>query len=603
MKSTAHGSALCLAALLACMAITASAQTDDGAPLEGRSAIRDQSEHYARYSFEREEQWDSLAGRDPMPRAMGLSQQRACSLQRTVFGWHPYWSGTAYEGYDYSLLSDICYFSYDVDPATGGYKSIHSWKTTPMVDRAREAGVRVHLCVVLFSDHALFLSNAASRARLMDSLVALVKLRGAQGVNVDFEAVPSSQRLPFTTFMVELANRFHRDIPGSRVSIALPAVDWSNTFDVATMAQAVDLFIIMGYDYHWSSSDNSGPVSPKNNGSLWSAYDVTRSVNYYLAKGIPPARLALGLPYYGYDWATADDKPASATSAKGTAVVFSTARQRAATHGRRWDESSSTPWYAYRADSSWRQCWYDDEVSLRMKYEMTTMKNIGGIGIWALGYDGTNRETWDAIRDVFTDCPRSPCSGSFTDMGGPTGDYYNNDSFTYTIAPENARSVRLAFRSFSVADDELAIYDGADTNAPLIGRYTAQNSPAVVTANSGRMTLLFRSNSTGTSWGWTSEWSCTQAPLGVDAEPTGRPWLAPNPASGAVTLRTAFATPGRVALTVCTMLGTPALEYDAGVLPAGAHEHVLDLAGLADGAYMVRIRHAHGTTTTMLLKR
>ena len=106
----------------------------------------------------------------------------------------------------------------------------------------------------------------------------------------------------------------------------------------------VDLFIIMGYDYHWSSSAQSGPVSPKNNGIMWSAYDVTRSINYYLNKGVPKKNLCLGLPYYGYNWNCKDSTPASNTIGKGNAEFYSTAVSKANLIGRKWDPQSSNPY-------------------------------------------------------------------------------------------------------------------------------------------------------------------------------------------------------------------------------------------------------------------
>lgn len=229
-------------------------------------------------------------------------ENNECNLNKVVFGWNPYWMGTAYETFDFSLLSDVSYFSYEVNPETGNYNTVHSWKTTNLIPLAQAAGTRVNLCVTLFANHALFFNNPTAKQTLIDSLLALVAMRNADGVNIDFEAIPGSQRDNLTTFMRELGERFHAERPGSHISINLPAVDWSKTFDVAAMLPYVDLFIVMGYDYHWRSAPNTGPVAPKNNGKLWSAIDVTRSVNYYLKEGIPPAQLCLALPWYGYDW-------------------------------------------------------------------------------------------------------------------------------------------------------------------------------------------------------------------------------------------------------------------------------------------------------------
>ena len=79
-----------------------------------------------------------------------------------VFGWHPYWMGTAYNNYDFSLLSTFSYFSYEVNPSTGNYNSIHSWKTSPAIAMAQAAGVKVELAVTNFgaTNNNIFLTNS-----------------------------------------------------------------------------------------------------------------------------------------------------------------------------------------------------------------------------------------------------------------------------------------------------------------------------------------------------------------------------------------------------------------------------------------------------------
>jgi GH18 family chitinase len=562
---------------------------------------------------ESEAMWDSINGRtteqslrsmddrtqhDRTQPAEGSFLQRAsssCKLGATVFGWNPYWMGTAYENYDYSLLSDVCYFSYEVDPTTGGYTSIHSWRTTGLVDRAKAAGTRVHLCVTLFSDHARFFANATARLTLIDSLTALVKARNANGVNIDFEAVPASERASMAAFIVELARRFHKEIPGSRISIALPAVDWGNAFDVVAMRDDVDLFIIMGYDYHWRGSTNTGPVSPKNNGTLWSAYDVTRSINNYLGKGIPPGKLALGVPYYGYEWPTTDSTIGDSTLGAGTAVLYNTAHARAESYGRKWEAGSSVPWYSYRVDSLWRQGWYDDEESLGAKYDLVLMKRLAGIGIWALGYDDGRRELWDLIESRFTDCAAAACTGTFTDMGGSSGNYYNNERYTFTIAPAGAREVRISFMSFSVAGDTLQIYDGGDTTAALIGSWTQEKNPGTVTARSGALTLRFVSDSATVSWGWVARWSCEVGTQGVRTNTvspsTLRLMARPNPATGTTTVEYRLNRTGMVSLTLVNAHGDQVATLYSGRAERGVH--AFDINGrelaLPAGSYFLRL--------------
>ncbi len=76
-----------------------------------------------------------------------------CTLEKIVFGYHPYWIGNAYLNYQWNLLSDLCYFSYEIDPASGAPITIHDWLTDPAIDSAQSNDVRTHLCATLFSEH------------------------------------------------------------------------------------------------------------------------------------------------------------------------------------------------------------------------------------------------------------------------------------------------------------------------------------------------------------------------------------------------------------------------------------------------------------------
>jgi hypothetical protein len=59
-------------------------------------------------------------------------------------------------------------------------------------------------------------------------------------------------------------------------------------------------------------------------------------------------------------------------------------------------------WTPYKTASTWRQLWFDDSESLRYKYDLVNKKNIGGIGIWALSYEGGNMDVWNEIAASFS---------------------------------------------------------------------------------------------------------------------------------------------------------------------------------------------------------
>ena len=79
-----------------------------------------------------------------------------------------------------------------------------------------------------------------------------------------------------------MTQSFHQNIPGSEVTIAMPAVDWNNAWDYNALASISDGLFIMGYGYHWSGSSNSGPNSPLTG----PGYTITWTVIDYLNKPI-----------------------------------------------------------------------------------------------------------------------------------------------------------------------------------------------------------------------------------------------------------------------------------------------------------------------------
>ncbi len=474
-----------------------------------KSIHQEQSENYNNYKLESEQAWDvqnNFKAKNTSP--IKITDK---SLEKEVFGWNAYWLGTAYKDYDYSLLSEVSYFSCEVNENTGEPDDVHYWLTTEIVDYAHAAGTRISLTATLFSNHQTLFDNPTSVQTLIDTLVGLVKYREADGINIDFEAVSSSQKENLTAFMIALSNRFHAEIPGSTVSIALPAVDWSSTFDVAVMNDYVDIFLIMGYGYHWSGGATAGPVSPKNSGDIWTDIDVTQSINSYLEDGISPEKLCLAVPYYGRDWPTENDNIPSSATATSEAITYQNVRDNYSDYTAIWDNHSSTPGYIYEDASSWHQCWFDNAESMGKKYDMVKAQNIGGIGIWALGYDGSYTELYDIISEKFSDNGNNQCSGTFSDMGGAMGNYYNNENYIFTIAPNGAEQIELIFDNFFVEQDydTLFIYNGETTNSPLIDYYTGEHFiDETIIASSGAVTFKFRSDVGVNEEGWNIRWTC-----------------------------------------------------------------------------------------------
>jgi len=343
-------------------------------------------------------------------------QARRDDPSKKVFGYHPYWQGTKWQSYNYDLLTTIAYFSAETN-STGDLTNLHGWPATDLINKAHANGVEVVLTVTLFdkSDIETLLSHNSYRDRLIKNLLYEVNRAGADGVNIDFESFPESQKNNLVSFVKNLRKSLRDSIPNAQVTLATPAVDWSNAWDFNALATESDGLFIMGYDYHWKGSTTTGPVAPLTGGS----YNITNTVNTYLSvTNNNYEKLILGNPYYGYEWpANSGDKGASTTNV-GTAVVFSTAESKALSYGKLWDSDSQTPWYRYQ-NPSWFQTWYDDSLSLSNKYDFVISKKLGGVGIWALGYDEGYDELWNALNEKMgaKSAPLTPINFNVVNVG------------------------------------------------------------------------------------------------------------------------------------------------------------------------------------------
>jgi len=344
-----------------------------------------------------------LLQQQPSPdRPSPLLHTKKLELSKKVFGWHPYWaSASAYLSYDYNILTHLSYFSYETDTLSGGYKTINSWDQTPVIEYAHQRGVKVLLTVTNFgtaANHAL-LRDTLKQINMIQTITTLLKSRNGDGVNFDFELVSLAHRSDLVAFIRRASKTIRAEIPGAEISMATPAVDWNGSWDLPALAGICDYLILMGYDYYWSGSTTAGPVSPM----AGENYNVTKSVETYLTVGVPPQKLLLGIPWFGYNWPVSGTVRKAAATGKATSLTAVAADALAQSFGKTFDQSTKVPWISYKDGSNqYRQVWYDDVMSYGYKFELVVHSNLAGIGIWALSYESGKSELWQGIRSSFS---------------------------------------------------------------------------------------------------------------------------------------------------------------------------------------------------------
>jgi len=319
-------------------------------------------------------------------------------LSHLIYGFIPYWE-REYRCPDWRLVSRVAYFSCTLN-RLGQITGCRHFRESPAIDSAKAAGVKIDVCVSLFSESDInaLLSTPAFRRRCISEIIDTMLAFGANGVNIDFEFPGYGYGGYFLDFAREFRESLDARAHGAWLSVDLPAVDWRSTFWTDSLRNFFDAFFVMCYGYHWRTSPSTGPIDPLDDPTEF--YDIAYSIYHYKTQSGTPGKIILGLPLYGYDWACNDSIRGASTIGTGTAVVYATAIARAESIGKLWDDNASSPWYRYRT-TTWHQCWFSDSMSLDMRFEFAIDESLMGVGFWALGYDRGSHSLWNAIRNRF----------------------------------------------------------------------------------------------------------------------------------------------------------------------------------------------------------
>jgi hypothetical protein len=335
--------------------------------------------------------------RTPPPAAV-LAQQQA--KHHEVFGFAPYWTLPDQQSFDVSNLSTIAYFGIDVT-ADGslvqegaGWSGFQSQSLMDLLARAHASHTRVVLVAKSFDPAVLHALSSDPKAadKLSGQLVQAIRWKGMDGVNLDFEGGGGADRAGFTAFVTRLSQALHAADSHWQVTVdtyASAALDAAGMINVAAIAPAVDGFFVMAYDMNSSSAPS--PTAPLN-GRDW---NDTRAMTSYLAV-VPGPKVILGIPFYGYQWPTSDGSPQARTVGGARAVSYS--QLAGARPAVQWDSTSSVPWTAYQDGSGqWWQAYFDDPQSVALKADLADHLGLAGVGVWALGMEGGDREMMAAL--------------------------------------------------------------------------------------------------------------------------------------------------------------------------------------------------------------
>ncbi len=359
----------------------------------------------------------------PLSPTETLNSLRHSNTQKSkylIFGFLPYWNLRKLTPEAINSTTHLAYFTLHLgdngqlvkldrpneeEPGYTNYKRI--------LDRDDLKPNNLILTFMPYDQDALvsLLNNSYSRKSAIKTITNLVQESRAVGINIDYEPlgdIPPSLKNNFTLFIKKLNQELsaisHKPQAILTISTYASVASHARIWDLSALSPLTDYFVIMTYDYHLPTDSKSGPNSPLRGAGNQFEHDILTNLAE-ITKLVDSRQILLGIPFYGYEWDT--DTNIKYAPTNNRAAVASLERIQKLidenTLELLWDRNSLTP-YAIRREEGEiiSQIYYESIDSIRLKLELVKSANLGGIAIWALGYEGDYPNLWSTINSLNT---------------------------------------------------------------------------------------------------------------------------------------------------------------------------------------------------------
>ncbi len=337
---------------------------------------------------------------------------------KVVYGFLPYWNLnkvtvqpelTHLSYFSLAIGGDGSFITREADYQEPGYNKLQSDAFLDLANQVKNNNGKVELVLTQFNndDIVSLLSSPSSHQQLIKSIDNALLAYPFSGINIDIEytgeVTPTLQK-NLTTLMQTLNQHLDKKYDHVQLSIDMYASASTNQdiWDVRAIANEVDYIIIMAYDFHRRSSPQAGPVAPLFGGKKYWDSDISQYLKEYL-KSVPPQKILLGVPFYGYEWQTTSTNsqaltfPDTGSTASFERVQELLTRSSELRLAEKWNEDALSPYLSYTEKGQTFVVYYENSRSISYKLDYVNQLDLGGIAIWALGYEGDSRELWDVI--------------------------------------------------------------------------------------------------------------------------------------------------------------------------------------------------------------
>jgi len=330
--------------------------------------------------------------------------------QKTVIGFLPFWLIDKAQS-DYSpYITQLSYFNIVIDDdgtiqkftnpgeSDPGWAALSSGKIDDYLANAKAKGLSLSLTVFNGDDTKIdkFLEDPEKSAQnLVNEITPVMIQYGFTDLNLDIEktaeASPSA-RTKFTNFVSNVRKSLDKNISITIDISPIAFVKDKNLSDPKTIAPLVDHVVLMDYDFHNPGSFVTGPVSPENGAGIVSEFDTESAVQAALMV-VPAQKLILAVPLYGYSWESLNPSPRSAVVPASSFSISSKSVEdllaSCASCSAEFDKTDEENHIIYKdtETGTYHQIFYPDKASTQIKVDYAKSQNLGGMALWALGYE------------------------------------------------------------------------------------------------------------------------------------------------------------------------------------------------------------------------
>lgn len=297
------------------------------------------------------------------------------------------------------VLSNLTYispFSYQAN-AQGVLRPIND---SAIIAAGAQKNVAALMCITNLDDSRGFssdiahelLTNQQAQDALIENVLNTLRERQYFGLIIDFEYIYPDDRESYNAFLRKIQPKL-RDSSFLMLTAVAPKTSAEQVgtlyeaHDYAVHGEVCDFVIIMTYEwgYTYGPAMAVAPIKP------------VKSVLDYAVSVIPPKKIMMGMPNYGYNWTLPFVQGTAARVITNTGAISLASQVGAEIE---YDEVQQSPFFNYYdTQKKLHEVWFDDARSVQARLQLLNEYKLAGISYWTI--DNLFRQGFLVLQDMF----------------------------------------------------------------------------------------------------------------------------------------------------------------------------------------------------------